>query len=133
MVQAKNNSAENIYIKGIKLDGAVYPCYMIPARRLAGGARIELEMGGDPVAGLGDLYIGSSDGFVLSAGLAGKERLKCVVEAGAIEATTKIFSRTKPAQVLINGRPDPSCDYDEESRTTTIRSAGRASIEISLR
>jgi predicted alpha-1,2-mannosidase len=132
-VQAKNNSAQNTYVRGIKVDDAVYPCYMIPARRLAGGARIDLEMCSDPTVGLGDLYIGSSDGFILSAGLEGKDRLKFVVEAGATEATTKIFSRTKPARVLVNSQPDSSCDYDEASRTTTITTAGKASIEVSLK
>lgn len=132
-VEAKNNTGDNIFIKSIKVDGKVYPAYMIPAQRLAQGARIELEMSNDPACSLGDLYIGSSDGFILSAELASASRLKCVIESAGPGATTRICSRTKPAKVLVNGQEDKNWTYDEAQKTATIQSTGKATIEVALK
>src|ERR1035441_2461057 len=79
-VNAPNTSSNNIYVKSIKLDGKAYPAYMIPAKRLAAGAKIDLGMGSSPEEGLGGLYIGSSDGFVQSAELVSATHLKCTIE-----------------------------------------------------
>jgi len=129
-VQTKNNTGENIYIRSVKVDGKVYPCYMIPARRLISGAKIELEMGSDPALGLGNLYISSTDGFVQSAALVSDSRLTCVIEAAVIDATTKIYNRTKPAKVLVNGKEDESWDYDGVNKVITIHTTGVAEIDV---
>ena len=130
-IQTRNNSRDNIYLRSIKLDGADYPCYMIPAQRLAMGAKLELEMGNDPARGLGDLYIGSSDGFVREARLVSDSLLKCVVEAAVSDATTKLYSRVKPVRVMVNGKEDTGCDYDAATGTLTVKTSGTANIEVS--
>jgi len=132
-VQTKNNTGDNIYIRSIKVDGKVYPCYMIPAQRLISGAKIDLEMGSDPTEGLGPLYISSSDGFVRSAELVSDSRLKCVIEAAVTEATTQIYSRMKPAKVLVNGKEAESWHYDDTNRTATIHTGGIAEIDVFLK
>lgn len=129
-VHAKNNSEENIYIRSIKVDGKNYPCYMIPAQRLTRGAKIELDMTSDPSLKLGSLYISSTDGFVQSVELVSDSRLKCVIEAAIIDATTKIYSKTKPVKVLVNGEKDKTWTYDEAKKTVTIQTAGTASIAV---
>lgn len=129
-IQAKNNTDGNIYIRSIKVDGDVYPCYMIPAQRLISGVKIELEMDSDPSLGLGSLYIGSTDGFVRSAELVSDSRLTCVVEAAATDATTKIYSRTRPVNVLVNGKKDESWDYDDADKIATIRTSGATKIDV---
>src|SRR5512138_1001192 len=68
-IRTTNPGADNIYLRSIKVDGKVYPAYLIPARRLAAGATIELGMGKDPAQRLGDLYLASTDGFLLKAEL----------------------------------------------------------------
>jgi Glycosyl hydrolase family 92 catalytic domain len=68
-IQTRNNSDQNIYVRSIKVNGAVYPAYMIPASRLTAGARLELLISSDPKEGLGDLYVASSDGFIRAAPL----------------------------------------------------------------
>jgi hypothetical protein len=104
---------------------------MISARRLAQGANIELTMGSDPSRGLGDLYVAATDGFVLDADLISNSHLKCIIEPAVTEATTKIFSRTKPAKITVNGREDDHVwNYDESSKIITIHSSGRATIEV---
>jgi len=130
IIQTKNNTNDNIYIRSIKVNGKVYPCYMIPAQRLISGVKIELEMGSDPAQGLGNLYISSSDGFVLNAELASASNLKCTIESAVTDATTKIYSRTKPVKVIVNGREDNKWGYDEEMKTLTIQSTGTAEIEV---
>lgn len=130
IIQTKNNTDDNIYIRSIKVNGKVYPSYMIPAQRLISGVKIELEMGSDPVRGLGSLYISSSDGFILNAELASASGLKCTVESAASDATTKIYSRTKPVKVKVNGREDNNWGYDEATNTLAIQSTGTASIEV---
>jgi len=129
-VQTKNNTGDNIYIRSIKVDGEVYPCYMIPARRLISGVKIELEMGSDPAEGLGGLYIASSDGFVLNAEMVSASHLRCTIESAITDSTTKIYSWTKPVKVTVNGRQDDNWDYDETNRTVTVQSTGTAAIEV---
>ena len=132
VVQTKHNSPSNLYVRAIKLDGAAYPCYMIPAERLAAGATLELEMSDQPGEGLGDLFIGSSDGFVRQAKLVSAAHLRAAVEAGATEATSKIFCRTRPVRVTVNGQDDHGA-YDETQHTLTTRTTGTATIEVFLR
>jgi len=129
-LEASNNTGSNIFIYAIKVDGKPYPAYMIPAKRLVGGTRIELTMGSDPNRRLGDLYIGSSDGFILNAELLSAAHLRCTIESPAPESTTKLYSRTRPAQVLIDGRETNRGDYSEASSTLTLRTTGTAVIEI---
>lgn len=129
-IETKNNTGENIYIRSIRIDGQVYPAYMIPAQRLASGVKIDLEMGSDPAGGLGSLYLSSSDGFVRSAELVSASHLKCTIEAAVADATTKIYSRTKPVQVLMNDSQDSTWGYDELKKTVSIQSAGTACIEV---
>ena len=131
-IETKNNDGENIYVRSIRVDGRVYPAYMIPAQRLVAGVRIELEMSSDRTAGLGNLYLSSSDGFVRSAELVSASHLKCTIEAAVTDAATKIYSRTKPVQILVNGRPDSTWGYDEANKTVSIQSAGTATIEVVL-
>ncbi len=132
-IRTKNNSESNIYIRSIQVDGKAYPSYMIPARRLASGATIDLEMGSDPAQGLGELYIASTDGFLSKAELLSETRLQFVVEPGARDAITRIYCQTKPAKVLVNGVPDTRCSYDESTKTVTVQSADRAAMEVLLR
>jgi len=129
-VNASNTSSNNIYVKAIKLDGKAYPAYMIPAKRLAAGATIDLEMSSDPAEGLGGLYIGSSDGFVQSAELVSATHLKCTIEAPGVAATTKICGTIKPAKILVNGQDDKTASYDPAHKTVTIRSTGTATVEV---
>lgn len=129
-VRATNNNAENIYVSSIRLDGKLYPSYLIPAARLAAGATIDLEMSGDPARGLGDLYVASSDGFVRSAELAGSSRLKCVIEAAVESATTQVSSRKKPSRILVDRKEDRSWVYDGTAGTATVRTRGKATIEV---
>jgi putative alpha-1,2-mannosidase len=132
-IEAENNDRENIYVRSIRVDGRVYPAYMIPAQRLVAGVKIDLEMGRDRAGGLGDLYVSSSDGFIRSAELISAAHLKCTIEAAVTDATTKIYSRTKPVKVLVNGKEDKTWTYDEATRTASVSSAGMAEIEIVLR
>lgn len=129
-IEAKNNDGENLYVRSIRVDGQVYPAYLIPAQRLASGVKIDLEMGSDHSAGLGDLYVSSSDGFIRSAELVSASHLKCTIEAAVTDATTKIYSRMKPAKVVVNGENDNTWGYDETNKTVSIHSADTASIEV---
>jgi hypothetical protein len=105
---------------------------MIAARRLVAGARLELEMGSDPAQGLGPLYLGSSDGWVLDAALVSVLHLKCIVEAPVSGATSKIFCATKPTKVLVDGREAAKWAYDAAGKTATVFTTGTAVIEVSL-
>jgi putative alpha-1,2-mannosidase len=130
IVEAKNNSDENIYVRSVKVDGKLYPSYMIPAQRLAAGAKLELEMGNDATAGLGPLYIASSDGLILDANVISSSHLKFRVEAPVGQATTKVFSTKEPVKLLVNGEQTKSCDYSAVGKTVSISSAGTAAIEV---
>ena len=129
-IEAVHATGDNIYVQSITIDGKVYPCYMISAKRLASGADIKLEMGSDPARGLGDLYVAASDGFVLDAELITASDLKCVIESPAGEVTTKLHSKTKPAKVIINGQPSGDWHYDEVGKSLTIQGSDKMTIEV---
>ncbi len=130
VIRTRNNTDENVYVRSIRVDGKTYPCYMIPAQRLISGVEIELEMGCDPALGLGNLYVSSTDGFVRSAELVSDSRLRCVIEAAIIDATTRIHSQTKPIKVLVNGKKDESWDYDDTNRIVTVHTTSVAEIDV---
>jgi len=132
-IRAKNNNEENIYIQSIKLDGKNYPCYMIPAQRLISGAEIELEMGSDPMSGLGNLYISSTDGFVQDAELLQEGHLECTVAAAVKAATTKIYCHTRPDRVVINGRNVKNARYDEIQKILILQTEDTAKIKVLLK
>lgn len=129
-VRARNNSGENVFIRSIKLDGRPYPAYLVPARRLAQGAEIELEMASDPAQGLGDCYIASTDGFLLTAELVSSSQLRFNVQAAADEATTRVYCRTRPARITKDGRTIRDWQYDTASRVAILHSTGTAEITV---
>jgi predicted alpha-1,2-mannosidase len=129
-VEARNSSGENIYIRSIKVDGKAYPCYMIPAKRLGEGIKINLEMGRDSTEGLGKLFVSSTDGYVHNAELVSPSHLRCTIEAAIENATTMIHSRTKPEAVMVNGVRTGNWSYDEEGKSIRISSEGTVLIEV---
>jgi putative alpha-1,2-mannosidase len=132
-VQVANNSDENIYIKQIKVDGKIYPCYMIPAEKLISGVTIDLTMSNDPKCKLGNLYISSTDGFVRKAELVSDTHLKCRIEAAINNATTKIYCGSKPIRVTMNGEMLAGLDFDQSNNMLTIQSKEVTSVEVFLK
>lgn len=133
VVKADNNSEKNIYIRQIKVNGKVYPCYLIPAEKLTAGAVIDLTMSSDPACRLGDLYVSSTDGFVRQAELVSDGRLKCRIEPAVKEATTKIYCAAKPAKITVNGHILESPDYDPAGKMLTVQNQEIATIEVLLK
>ncbi len=131
-IKAQNNSEKNVFIRSIKLDDKDYPCYLIPAKRLIQGAKIDIEMSSNSTQGLGKLYIGSSDGYVVNAELVSGSHLKCTISAAAIVATTRIHSHTKPDKVLVNGQNLKSWNYDKIKKILTVKTTDTEEIEIIL-
>jgi putative alpha-1,2-mannosidase len=132
MIQTKNNSEANVFIRSIKLDDKDYPCYMIPAKRLLQGAKIDLEMSNDSTQGLGKLYISSSDGYMNSAELVSDSHLRCTITAAVIDATTRVYSYAKPNIVKVNGQNSKNWDYDKIRKILTFKTSGTSEIEIIL-
>jgi hypothetical protein len=132
-VEALNNSEENIYISEIKVNGKVYPSYLIPASKLVSGVTISLVMSNDPESRPGNLYISSTDGFVESAGLISGSQLKCIIKAPIIGAITKIYCAYTPAGMSINGKKQEAFDFDPATHLLTIQTKDKASIEVTLK
>lgn len=130
IVDAKNNIGSNIYIQSIKVDGKIYPCYMISAKRLDKGAKIELNMGSDSTGGLGKLYISSTDGYVENAEIVSPHELRCTIDASVENATTKVYSIAKPVKVVVNGIGRCDWSYDETRKITNIETTGKSVIEV---
>jgi hypothetical protein len=130
IVQTKNFSDENIYISSIKIDGKSYPSYMIPAKRLIKGIMIEIELNNDSTKGLGDLYVSSSDGYVLNAEVISKTHIKCTIEAAVEEAITKIYCSNEPIKVIANGKETNAWKYDQIEKTLIVQTEGTANLEV---
>jgi putative alpha-1,2-mannosidase len=129
-IRATPSGNSAMYVKAIKVDGKPYPSYMIPARRLAAGARIEVEICGDLAETKGGLFIGSSDGSILSAELVSDTHLRAVVEAAAAAATTLILSPKRPSRILVNGREYADWSYNPVLKCVRIPSTETATIDV---
>ena len=120
-------------IRSIKLNGNNYPCYMIPTKKLLSGVEIELEMGNDPLQGLGNLYVSSTDGFVGDVELSEDHYLKCIIEAAVEDATTEIYSIKKPKLIVVGGLKLKDWEYNEKNKIITLKTSDIAEIEIILK
>ncbi len=129
-ITTTGNSDKNIYVRSIRLDGKVYPCYMISAQRLKKGATLALEMGTDPAAGLGSIYVAATDGFVLDAERISPSHLKCIIQSPLGKSTTRIYSQTRPEKILLNGWPDNNWSYNEANRSVLLQTTGTTTIEV---
>lgn len=49
VIEAKNNSKDNVYVQQYRLDGKPYSDTRIPFETIVGGGRLELDMGNQPV------------------------------------------------------------------------------------
>jgi len=90
-------------------------------------------MGSDPAEGLGGLYISATDGFVEHAELVSDTHLACRIDAAVTDATTSLYSRTRPVKVTVNGRPETAWTYDESQKILAIQTSGLASIDVFLK
>ncbi len=131
-IQTHNNSDKNIYVASIKINGKIYPSYLIPSR-LAVGVKIDLEMSNDSTVRLGDLYISSSDGYIESAEMLTDSHLRCKIEAAVKSATTKFYSTKKPNKILINGTQIDNINYDQKEGITTIQNDDAAIIDVIIK
>mgnify|MGYP000991476581 CR=1 FL=1 len=132
IVRALNNNENNIYIEKIKVNGKIYPSYLIPAEKLVSGMTIDLTMSDDPSCRIGNLYISSSDGFVRNVELITDSHLKCTIEAAIIDATTKIYCDSLPSKVIINGKHNNTWHFDKLNNILTIQNDDIALIEVFL-
>ncbi|NQU84289.1 MAG: glycoside hydrolase family 92 protein [Mariniphaga sp.] len=132
-IKTLNNNDENIFIKEIKINGKIYPSYLIPAEKLVSGVTIDLLMSNDPESRLGELYISSSDGFVRSSELVSNSHLKCRIEVAINNATTKIYCSSKPVRVTMNDKIIEAWDFDKRNNILTIQSKDITSIEVFLK
>lgn len=133
IVQALNNNEDNIYIKEIKVNGKVYPSYLIPSEKLISGVIIDLLMSSDPDCRLGSLYISSSNGFVRKAELVSGSHLKCTIEPAIINAETNVYCNTKPVLVRLNGKKSDSWSFNELNNIFTIQTRDITTIEVFLK
>lgn len=44
VIEAKNNSKENVYVQQYRLNGEVYPATRIPFETITAGGRLEMDM-----------------------------------------------------------------------------------------
>ena len=49
VIEAKNNSKDNVYVQQYRLDGKPYSSTRIPFETITAGGRLELDMGNQPV------------------------------------------------------------------------------------
>lgn len=131
-IRSRNNDTNNLYIREIKLNGRVYPAYFVPAKRLAAGATIELDMCNNPEIGLGRVYIAATDGFIREAYLASPARLACTINAPAETATTAVYCADKPVKLFVNGQKTENWTYNTATKLVIIQTVGEAKIEIQL-
>ena len=59
--------------------------------------------------------------------------LHATIQSAVSQATTKIYSRTRPAKVLVNGEPATNWGFDQTMLTATIPTLGIASVEVWLK
>lgn len=132
-IQTVNNSPDNNYISSIQLNGSAYPSYLISAKTLASGNQIlTLTLTNNP-SKIGNLYLSSADGEVLSAAMDGKKHLVFEIDPLAVSCKAQIYSAVKPASVTLNGAKFHDWTYDAKTGLASLNNVTKGTYRVTLK
>jgi putative alpha-1,2-mannosidase len=136
-IQSNNTSSvpsATPYVSSLRLNGGNYPSHFISGETLARQANtITFGMVRTP-SRIGSMYITGADGEVLSASTDGKTRLEFQNDPLGETSRLKIYARSRPKSVYVNGRlrSNAGISYDSMTSDAVISGlpAGRIMIEF---
>lgn len=129
-IETLNNSVSNRFISSIKLNGAAYPSFLISAKTLsAANQRLTLSLSDSP-SKLGDLYLSSTDGEVLSASTDKRTHLNFTIDPLAASCTAQVYSLARPASITLNGVPFAGWSYDLTNKLVTLSGVTKGAYQI---
>jgi putative alpha-1,2-mannosidase len=129
-ITADHNSAQNDYIGSLRMNGQPYPSYMISGRRLASSdIDLELKMMNRPTP-MGDLYLVSSDGEVLSAS-GNSSNLEFELDPIGGKCGARVYSKTKPSRITADGSEINSWRYDDAEKIVYIDGLPKGTVQVS--
>ncbi len=132
IIQANNNSARNIYISSIQVNGATYPSYFISGKRLVTeNTTITLGMTSTP-SRIGNMYVTGTDGEVLAASTDDNTYLQFQNDPLALTSRAKIYATKQPTAVSVNGSPLTNWTYDSATSTLNIKGITAGNVLISF-
>jgi putative alpha-1,2-mannosidase len=130
-ITASHNSTQNVYIGSLRMNGQPFPAYMISGRRLASSdIDMELKMTNRPTP-MGDLYLISSDGEVLSAA-GNSSNLEFELDPIGGKCGARVYSKTKPSRITVDGSAINSWRYDNVENIVYINAIPNGIVEVSV-
>ena len=131
-IQTVNNSPDNNFISSIQLNGAAYPSYLISAKTLASGNQtLTLTLTNSP-SKIGNLYLSSTDGEVLSAAVDGDKQLAFEIDPLAVSCKAQVYSAVKPASITLNGAKFPDWTYDKKIGLASLNSVTKGTYQVTV-
>ena len=129
-IQTVNNSTNNNYVSSVQLNGAPYPSFVISGQTLvAGDQTIILTMTNSP-SRIGNLYLSSADGDVLSADGDNNTYLDFNIDPMAASCSAQVYSTIQPTSITLNGTNFSNWSYDATSRLATLSGVTKGSYRV---
>ncbi len=131
-IETVNNAAANNYISSIRLDGAAYPSFLLSSKSLAAANHtLTLTLSPSP-AKIGDLYLSSTDGEVLSASTDNRTHLDFELDPLAASCTAVVHAAVKPASISLNGASFTNWAYDASTKLAVLNGVTLGSYRVRL-
>jgi putative alpha-1,2-mannosidase len=129
-IQTVNNSTNNNYINSIQLNGAAFPSFVISGQTLvAGNQTITLTLTNSP-SKIGNLYLSSADGEVLSADTDNSTYLDFYIDPLAASCSAKVYSTELPSSITLNGTNFTNWSYEATSKLATLSGVTKGSYRV---
>jgi hypothetical protein len=130
-IQTLNNSTTNNYLNAIQLNGVDYPSFLISAKAFsAGNQSLTLSTTAGP-SKIGNLYLSSTDGEVLSADTDGASYLEFNIDPLAVSCTAQVYSLVQPTSITLNGGVFSAWTYDSTTKLATLTGVTKGSYRVS--
>ena len=129
-IQTVNNSTNNNYINSIQLNGAAFSSFVISGQTLvAGNQTITLTLTNSP-SKIGNLYLSSADGEVLSADTDNSTYLDFYIDPLAASCSAKVYSTELPSSITLNGTNFTNWSYEATSKLATLSGVTKGSYRV---
>ena len=131
-VQTFNSSPTNNYLNAIQLNGAAYPSFLISAAALTSGAQTFVLSASSAPARIGNLYLSSTDGEVLSADTDGASYLDFFIDPLAASCRAQVYSTVQPASITLNGSSFTNWSYDSSTKLAILTGVTRGAYRVNI-
>jgi putative alpha-1,2-mannosidase len=119
-IETVKNAPENNFISSIALNNASFPSFVISSKALAAANHTLTVSLTNAPAKLGELYLSSTDGEVMSAATDNRTFLSFEIEPLAASCIAQVYSAVQPGSITRDGASFTDWRYDPATRLATL-------------